>query len=808
MDHRATSIQFLRTTGLIPVKVRPNQKDPFPDWDPRRAIHEDHDATLRLLSDPNGRMNLGALFYGKWVDIDIDTNDTFLLSALDYFLPPTKYVWGRASKLRSHRVFCLDTEMDRAPVSHTLRFIKKLSVEDRSYSVEVRGGVPDNGLFAVLPGSTHPSGEAVEWSEEFDPSVSEVVVTLPSLIKSIRMAQAAAIIAPYWVKGMRNELCLSLSGLLWRIRATSLAVMGLDDEGEVDDNDFILRKDDARAIVESIPIVAGDDEADRKKVAATFNMTWKKLDLDPTSKVTGGKVTAEIIGGATGETILKYMYRLLSDNEGIEQLEDLCEQFCMWYGQGVLIDTRMVEMGMPVPWMNREQASNSLAGRKIRIGVKKSNIVNVLFNTSIIQRVAGLTFDPSTSDRMVSTPQGAMINQWRGFDLEPCPQSVKDDEIDPFLKYMFEVVADGSKKSYEWILDWCADLLQDPSNKPGTALVLVGPQGAGKTFLGEQVLGRIIGKSHYVQMNSIESLTSKFNQIADNKIFVQCDEAIHSYQRDIAAKLKSIITDESMTVEPKNVNAFKKPNHMHFLFTSNEEHTAIFIDPTPYERRFMVQKVSNARAGDIAYWEKIHEWLPMALPKIMRWLLDRRYDKKNVLRPLNTSAKRDIQQVSVDPEIGWIIAKITEGFPLSEETHKHWWYAYNSAHITANDERQDTLLRDVWPDIVSAVAIEADFKSFVRRHGRSVYSGNVFTSIKRAFPKDSIIVAAQRTVEYTDNKTNQLIRERIRLYSFPPVEKILEHLKDRFGGIVDTLIEEYSEQSGNEKTVSEKEGEF
>jgi hypothetical protein len=791
MDHRATSISFLRSTGLIPVKVRPGQKDPFPEWDPRRAVHENHEATLNLIATPANGLNLGALFHGKWVDIDIDTKNPSLLAGLDYFLPRTRYVWGRASKPRSHRAYQLHTDFDRAPVGSLLRFIKKLELNGEQMSVEIRGGTPENGLFAVLPGSVHPSGEDVVWATEIDPTVSDASISLMALLKAVRMAQAAALVASFWVEGMRNDLSLALSGLMWRIRASSLAVMGLDDEDEVPDEVFILKQDDAQALLNAVMKIGGDDEADQRSRTLNFVNTWKKLDIDPTSKVTGGKVMAEIIGGGSlGDKVVKSLYRLLSDNEGVEQLEMLCEQFCMWYGQGVLIDTKMVDVGLPVPWMSREQASNSLAGRKVKIGDKKVNIVAILFGTSIIQRVAGLTFDPSSDDRMVQTPQGTMINQWRGFECEPSPQSVTADEIKPFLDYVMGVLANGNQQAYDWILDWCADLLQDPAKKPGTALVLVGAQGAGKTFLGEHVLGRIIGTSHYVQMNSIESLTNKFNQIADNKIFVQCDEAVHSYQKDVAARLKSIITDETMTVEPKNVNAFKKPNHMHFLFTSNEEQTAIFIDPTPHERRFTVQKVSNVRAGDLEYWTFMHGWTPGALPKIMRWLQDRKYQKRSVLRPLDTAAKRDIQRVGVDPEVSWIIARIATGFPLSQEVHQHWWQAFSTADIKPEDEKRDTLRRDVWPNLVYASAIEDDFRAYIRKHGRPVYSGNVLTNIKRALPTDSIMVSGQRTVEYNDPRHGQLTKERVRLYTFPTVEAILDHLRARFGSMVDDLIAE------------------
>jgi hypothetical protein len=86
-----------------------------------------------------------------------------------------------------------------------------------------------------------------------------------------------------------------------------------------------------------------------------------------------------------------------------------------------------------------------------------------------------------------------MVNQWKGWAVEPCPQRVMDEEVEPFTDYVRSIVCSGNDDHYEWVMAWLADIFQHPGEKPGTALVLVGVQGAGKTFLGEHVLGKIIG---------------------------------------------------------------------------------------------------------------------------------------------------------------------------------------------------------------------------------------------------------------------------------------------------------------------------
>lgn len=790
MDHRLQSLKFLKSTGLIPVSVPSGQKAPFPDWEPRRAEHQDHSGTLAHLEHKK-ELNLGALFYGRYVDVDIDTDDPHLNAALDYFLPFTPYVWGRRSKPRSHRAYLLFDEFDRERWSGVLRYVKAITegkLSENSLSVEVRGGKPENGLFTVLPGSYRADvDEHVEWETTFDPTVGGAAVEISRLIKSVRMAVAAALIAPYWVEGTRNDTSMALSGLLYRIRSSSLLAYGVEGGEELASDIMLIEMNDCKQLLKGIMEIAGDSKEDQHSRILSLENSWRKMERDSGSKVTGGKVLAEMLGEPFGSKIVKAMYRLLSDNDGAEELEAMAEQFTIWYGQGVLIDLEMVKHGHDRPWMTKLQAEASLGGRKLVIADKKIPLVNLLFGTQLIQRVRGMTFDPSTPDLLVQTPEGLKINQWRGFAVEPSPQRVTDDEIAPFISYINDIVADGHTERREWVLDWLADIFQAPHKKPGTALVLVGPPGAGKTFLGEGIIGPIIGDTHAIQVSSIESVVTKFNKLASNRIFLQCNEATHSYQRETANKLKAVITDDKITVEPKGIDSYQAPNHLHILFTSNDESSAVFIDPSPFERRYTVLKVSELYTADIAYWTQFRAWTALNLPKIMRYLLDRPYKVDTIRRPLQTEAKQVIQRVNVEAEVAWIVSRVAAGFPIGTYTHQNWYEAFSKGNIEEKDRMYNNLRRDTWPDIVSVEAIEADFKNFVRQTGRPIYSGSVLTTIRRALPKEALQDALRIRVSMKDPRTGQNIQDRKRLTNWPTAERIMEHLKEKYGTIIDQL---------------------
>lgn len=809
MKHRELSLAFLRNTGLIPVKVRPGQKDPFSDWDPARAEQADHSLTLKQLEDDKS-LNLGALFTGKYVDVDVDTTNPLVHAALDYFLPKTQYVWGRASKRKGHRIYILHEDFLRAEWAPLLKYLKGLVagvVTGESLSIEVRGGEAKHGMFAVLPGSFH-SNELIEWEAGVDPTMDGTHIAIADLVRQIRLAVMASIIASVWISGSRNDLSLAFAGLLWRIRQSTISAMDLGPDEEAPDGVFVLTYNDCENIIKCVMRIAGDDKDDERSRLINLHNSWRKLDGDATARVSGGKALAEMIGPEYGPKIVKAAYRLLSDSDSAEQIEALAERFVMWYGQGVIIDLEMVTSNHSTPWMHYIPAKFSMGGKKVNIGKDRVPVVDIIFNTGICDRVRGLTFDPSSLDTVIKRPDGMYVNQWRGFAVKPCEQQVGAEGVQPFIDYVQEVLCSGNDDARHWVLSWLADILQKPAEKPGTALVLVGVMGAGKSFLGERVMGPMVGEAHYAMIDSIGRLTNNFNTILDNKVFIQCDEAVHSYQKETANKLKGLITSQTVEIEPKGINSYSKPNHIHMLFTSNSETAALFIDASPYERRYTVLKVNTSRATDLKYWEHMHRWIDANLPKVMRFLMDYKYDRATVRRPLQTQAKADMQRVGLDPEIAWILYRMRTGHLLDSEFHKNWFEAFHTDHIDAKIKKHNSLIRHVWPNRVTVQALEEDFKHFVRRHGRPVYSGSVMTTIRRVFPPGALAEVARATVDIVDPRSGQETKDRVRLLHVPPVEEILGHLRETFGAVIEGNADAESIEIDETRPISNVKGEY
>ena len=138
-----------RGWAVIPLPAR--EKAPrLRGWQSMRLSETD------LSSYFVGSANIGILTgepSGGLADVDLD--HSLAVEMADDYLPPTGSVFGRVSKPRSHRLY-------RCPGATTT----KHQTRDRAMIVELRS----TGCQTVAPGSTHPSGEPIQWVADDEPA--------------------------------------------------------------------------------------------------------------------------------------------------------------------------------------------------------------------------------------------------------------------------------------------------------------------------------------------------------------------------------------------------------------------------------------------------------------------------------------------------------------------------------------------------------------------------------------------------------------------------------------------------------------
>lgn len=781
--HKKVSLALVEATDILLADCKPMAKEPASTWKPKLNDKARTKVILdRLRIEPD--LNYGAHLYGPYVDVDVDTENPLLYQFLDAFLPSCSHIWGRKSKPKSHRMYHLSDvtgDFDKSPY----RFLRMLP-KNSAINIEVRGGDLGRGEYSLMPGSVHPSGETYEWDDLDRAQSSMSVTTTEDLMRGIRLAAAATLIAPYWVEGLRNELVQCLSGLLYNLTQTDTEL----SESTYDLNP-VMTQDRAETLITTICQVTGDDEeANRLR---NFRVTWNKAAKG--KAVTGGltldKVTEPGMASILGD--------LLTTSDGVMQLQEFLDSNWKWRNRALVIAVDSV--GKTEHVIMSERDFRWSRGDKYIMGPdgKKRYLVDIFPKLSRGVNVSeGLTFDPSTSNLIVEDDAGLWINEWTGFRIPPHDQKVKDKEVQPFLEYVREVITAGDQEAEKWVLAWLANLFQHPHRKPGTALVLVGRQGAGKTFLGEGILRPIIGYKHSTKASDVITLATNFNKAFDNVLFVQCDEATNARQRSVAAKLKSLITDKSMRIEPKGVDPYEKPNHMRFLFTSNDIEDAVMVQDGLGDRRYTVLEVSHKYATHEKehdrFWNHMYAWVEdeVNLSKLHRWLRDHEYNFNYITTPHLTDAKKAMVQRSLDPFDGWLAVMASRQFPLSERAHEHWWQATDFE----NSGEDKTIVREDWPTWVHMTAMAEDYALYLRslpayqREKPMTEQELMYAFDKRDLwpgtylPKGEQVVKRIK-VEYFDQRKGTTTSTTPRLKRCPDLRRIREYLKATFGSSFD-----------------------
>lgn len=193
--------------------------------------------------------------------------------------------------------------------------------------------------------------------------------------------------------------------------------------------------------------------------------------------------------------------------------------------------------------------------------------------------------------------QRGELNTWRGLAVEPRRGQMKLWHT--LMDYVFADHKDG-EQSKRWFQQWLAYPLQHLGAKLNQSVVLWSvDQGTGKSVIGYAV-GEIYG-TNYTEIND-KSLQSGFNEWAENKQFVMGDEIASSgdRKRDTADRMKSIITQRELRLNPKYVPSYTVPDCINYYFTSNHP-DAFFMEDS--DRRFFVNEIKRKPLEDSFYTE-------------------------------------------------------------------------------------------------------------------------------------------------------------------------------------------------------------
>jgi len=275
----------------------------------------------------------------------------------------------------------------------------------------------------------------------------------------------------------------------------------------------------------------------------------------------------------------------------------LREKFALYRGSGDLwvisIDelTAYQQGGRKPPEFFRRAAASLLMGRELEalpIACKPSEVIRQFF------------IDPQTHlyDRLAFSPlpqPSNVLNLWRSPRLRP-----KRGDWKLIRKHLFEVICDGNRRNFSYLIQYLAHMLHHPAIKPGVMIVLLGGQGTGKGALFE-LLARIWTHS-VLRVSDIEQITGRFNAALANAYVVCMDEALFVGDRKSQDKMKSLITEPVISIEQKHQPQHTIESYHRYFAASNHDHFAQIEND---DRRYFILPVSSAYQQNNKYFSEL-----------------------------------------------------------------------------------------------------------------------------------------------------------------------------------------------------------
>ena len=353
-------------------------------------------------------------------------------------------------------------------------------------------------------------------------------------------------------------------------------------------------------------------------------------------------------------------------------------------------------------------------------------------------------------DGVVFLPGGdagrGMLNLWRGFAVEPADSP----EGWALLKeHLLRHVAQGDVGAYAYILNWLAHGVQRLDRRNGTALVLTGPKGAGKSILIE-LYGYLFGAHKFVTSIS-EDIVGKFNAHLEHTLVLGVEEAFAPQNRAADGTLKDLITRETLRVEDKFFSTWTARNHLRIIMTSNNDHV---VRADGSDRRYAVFEVANPHQADPdarrAYFGAMVQQMETGgYEAMLGELLARDISGWNPEAIPETAAlrKQKLLNLANNPVESWLHERLADG-----------------VFIVPGDGPLDIPYRwgEDTPTVVPAAAAASDFVGYCRRNGYRSTERAMAMKLKTYMPA-GFESRVERATEVDGRGTR-------RVYDFPPLE--------------------------------------
>jgi Family of unknown function (DUF5906) len=247
-----------------------------------------------------------------------------------------------------------------------------------------------------------------------------------------------------------------------------------------------------------------------------------------------------------------------------------------------------------------------------------------------------------------------VFNLWTPFAMEKYTDTYEPDiEALNLMLNHIKILSGNDEKVYDYFVNWIAKMIQQPYKKL-PCIVLISGEGAGKGTL-MRLFRKMMGEQKVFETSTpSRDVWGHFNEIMMDAFLVNLNELDHTETQGAEGKIKALITDTQMTINPKGAKAMKVNSYHHYIATTNNDYA---INSKKGDRRKLISKSSDELKGNTEYFNKMYKMLEDNI--VIRTSFDyfKNYDISKfdeTLIPI-TEFQEDLQQLSVSAPEQWLM---------------------------------------------------------------------------------------------------------------------------------------------------------
>ena len=216
------------------------------------------------------------------------------------------------------------------------------------------------------------------------------------------------------------------------------------------------------------------------------------------------------------------------------------------------------------------------------------------------------------------------INLWSPYYVQQIKKStieenedlLNKEKVDMILE-LIKILCNNDEKDTLFLMKFIGQFLKYPAIKT-YCITLISEQGAGKGTL-MYMIERLIGEQKFLESTDPErDVWSTFNSLMENAIIVNCDELDAKSQEKCEGKIKGLITNKNLTINPKGLKPYKINSYHRFIFTTNKP---IPLNTHKNDRRNKIIRCSDILCSNKNFFDKIRTYLNEDI--ILRLLYER-----------------------------------------------------------------------------------------------------------------------------------------------------------------------------------------